>query len=54
MRRRVRGVTKGSLLRMGAPGRRVSDDARDLPMFRAPRAGKKTRIPGRGSHKAKP
>ena len=53
MKRRVRGMTKGGLLRMGAPGRREPDDARALPGFRAPRAAKHARIPGRGSHKAK-
>lgn len=44
---------KALLLRMGKARRGPRDD-RDLPNFTSPRAGKHTRIPGRGKHKAKP
>jgi len=47
-------MTKGGLLRMGRiEGRRASDDARDLPSFKSPRAPRHAKIAGRGSHKAK-
>jgi hypothetical protein len=41
------------LLRKGSRGPRGRDDARELPPFHSPRAGKHSRIAGRGKHKAK-
>ena len=49
---RLRGVTKSSLLRMGKARRGQRDD-RELPPFHSPRAGKHTKVEGRGTGKAR-
>ena len=48
MRLKMGGLSKGRKVIRGPR------EARDMPNFRSPRAGKHTKIPGRGSHKAKP
>ena len=46
-RLKMGGLSKGA-------ARRGQRDDWSMPGFRSPRAGKHSKIPGRGSHKAKP
>ena len=47
-----RGISKLHIMRLGRKGHGQRDD-RDLPAFHSPRAGKHSRIAGRGRHKAR-
>ena len=47
-----KGISKLHIMRLGRKGH-GQRDARELPPFHAPRAGKHSRIAGRGKHKAR-